>query len=67
MSEPLPIDEIKFRRNFCPQDLLNTPNDIDIGHFLEVNLSYPYNIRQKTKHFPFAPENKIIDPDDFPS
>ena len=27
--------------------------------FLEVDLSYPYNIRQKTKHFPFFPEKNL--------
>ena len=33
--------------------------------FLKVDLSYPYNKRQKTKHFPFCPENKSISRDDF--
>ena len=33
---------------------------IQILDFLEDDLRYTYIIRQKTKHFPFAPENKII-------
>ena len=33
--------------------------------FLEVDLSYPYNIRQKTKHFPSCPEKKSISKDNF--
>ena len=32
---------------------------------MEYDLSYHYKIGQKTKHFLFAPENRIIDPDDF--
>ena len=32
-------------------------------NFLEVDLSYPYNIGQKTKHFPFCLENKSISKD----
>ena len=37
---------------------LNTPNDADIGCFLEVDLKYPDDIKEKTKHFPFCPEKK---------
>ena len=33
--------------------------------FLEIDLGYPYNIRQKTERFPFAPGNKIINNGDF--
>ena len=64
MSQPLPYDDIKFE-NVCLQEILNTPDDSDIGYFLEVDLEYSYNIRQKTKHFPFCPENKSISKDDF--
>ena len=65
MSQALPYDEIKFEKDICLKEILNTPDDNDIGYFLEVDLSYPYNIRQKTKHFPFCPENKFISKDDF--
>ena len=66
MSQYLPYDEIKFEReNVCLEEILNTPDDNDKGYFLEVDLEYPHNIRQKTKHFPFAPENKSISKDDF--
>ena len=30
--------------------------------FLEIDLKYPDNIKQKTKYFPFCPENKKINP-----
>ena len=65
MSESLPYDEIKFDQNVKLEDILNTPDDSDIGYFIEVQLIYPDNIKQKTKIFPFAPENKKINPDTF--
>ena len=52
MSQPLPYDEIKFEtENICLEEILNTPDDNDIGYFLEVDLEYPYSIGQKTKRF----------------
>ena len=58
MSEPLPYDEIKFDNIVRVEDILNTPDDNDIGYFVEVNLKYPDNIKEKTKNFPFGPVNK---------
>ena len=66
MSQWLPYDNIKFEtENVCLEEILNTPDDSDIGYFLEFDLEYPHNIRQKTKIFPFVPENKTISKDDF--
>ena len=66
MSQSLPYNDIKFEtENICLEEILNTPDDSDIGYFLEVDLEYPHNIRQKTKHFPFFPENKSISKNDF--
>ena len=65
MSESLPYDKIKLDNNVNLEDILNTPDDSDIGFFVEVDLKYPDNIKQKTKNFPFAPENKKINPDNF--
>ena len=64
MSQLVPFDEIKFERNVCLKEILNTADDSDIGCFLEIDFSYPFKIRQKTKQFPFGPENRRIDPDD---
>ena len=58
MSEYLPSDEIKFDRNVKLENILNTPDDSDIGYFFEVDLTYPDNIKNKTQNFPIAPENK---------
>ena len=64
ISEPLPYDEIKFDNNVKLEDILNTPDDSDIGYFIEVDLKYPDNIKEKTRNFPFA-VNKKINCDDF--
>ena len=45
--------------------ILNTPIDADIGYFNEVDLKYPDDIKKKTKHFPFCPENKKINPNKY--
>ena len=63
MSEPLPYDEIKFDNNVELEEILNTPDDSDIGYFVEADLKYPDNIKEKTRNFPFAPMNKKINPD----
>ena len=65
MSPPLPYDEIKFEKDICINEILNTPDESDIGYFVAVDLKYPDNIRQKTKYFPFCPENKSTSKDDF--
>ena len=63
--QPLPYDEIKFDKNVNVKNILNTNIDSEIGYLVEVDFSHPEKIRQKTKHFPFAPENKKICLDDF--
>ena len=60
MSQPLLYDEIKFGQSVKLEVILNTPDDIDIGYFIEVNLKYPDNIKEKTKNFPFAPVKKKL-------
>ena len=64
MSEYLPYDENKFDRNVNLEEILNTSVDSDIGFFIEVDLKYLDNIKEKTKKFPFVPVKKIF-PDDF--
>ena len=44
---------------------MNTPDDSDIGYFVEADLKYPDNIKEKTKNLPFAPMNNKINPDNF--
>ena len=63
--EYLPYDEINFDKNVKLEDKLNTPDDSNIGYFIEVVLKYPDNIKEKTKHLPFAPVNEKFNPDGF--
>ena len=50
MSQPLPYDEIKFDNNVKLEDILNTPDDNDIGYFVEVDSNYPDNIKEKKQN-----------------
>ena len=65
MSKYLPYDEIKFDNNVKLENILNTPDDSDIGYFIEVDLRNPDKINGKTKNSPFVPESKKINPDVF--
>ena len=65
MSQYLPYDEIKFDNTVKLEDILNTPDDSDIGYFIELDLKYPNNIKEKTKNLPFCPENENSNPDKF--
>ena len=47
------------------EEISNTSDNSEIGFFIEVNLRYPDNIKEKTKKFPFCPQNKIIDKDKY--
>ena len=65
MIQPLPYDEIEMWHGH-PDLYLNNleeiinPDDCDIGYFVEDDLRYPDDIKEKTKNFPFCPENKVI-------
>ena len=65
MSQPLLYDEIKFDKNVKIEDILDTPDDSDVGYFIDVDLTYPDKEKEKTKKFPFAALNKKINPNDF--
>ena len=71
MSQFLPYDEIEMWHGHPDpymnwlEEILNKPDENDIGYFLEADLTYPDDIKEKTKHFPFCPENRKIDPDKY--
>ena len=71
MSQFLPYDEIEMWHGHPDkywkwlEEILNTPDDSEIGYILEIDLKYPDNIKQKTKYFPFCPENKKINPNKY--
>ena len=66
MSQLLPYDEIQMWHGHFDlymnwfQKILFTPDDSDIGYFVEVDLRYSDNIIEKTRNFPFCPENRVI-------
>ena len=71
MPQMLPYDKIEMWHGHPDlyrkwlKEILNTPDDNEIGYFLYVDLKYLDNLREKTKNFPFCPENKKIDPDKY--
>ena len=60
MSQMLPYNEIKFEKDVCLEEILNTPEDSELGYILEVDLKYPDDIKEKTKNFAFALVNKKV-------
>ena len=65
MCESLPYDAIKFDKNFKSEEILNAPHDSDIGCFVEVDIKYLDEIKEKTKFFEFCPEKRISPQDKF--
>ena len=42
------------------EEVLDAPDENDVGFFVDVDSKYLDQTKQKSKIFPFAPENKII-------
>ena len=72
MSQYLPIGEFE-KLNFpeeyeleqIVEDLLQIPDDNENGFFIECDLEYPAEIKEKTKNFPFCPYQRKADPNLF--
>ena len=41
--------------NEIKEDILNTPDDNEYGYFVECDLEYPAEIKEKTENFPLCP------------
>ena len=65
MSQILPHDEIEFDNNVELEDILDTTDYNDTGYFVEVDVKYSDNIKEKTKEFPFCAENRKVNSTDF--
>ena len=72
MSQYLPTSE--FEKLQLPEeyileqiveDLLQIPDDNEFGYFIECDLEYPVEIKEKTKNFPFCPYQTKADPNLF--
>ena len=44
------------------EDILNTPHDNEYEYFIECDLEYPAEIKEKTENFPFCPYQTKADP-----
>ena len=47
------------------EDFLQVPDNNENGYFIECDLEYPAEIKEKTKNFPFCPYQTKADPDLF--
>ena len=56
--------EIKVTRS-CLKTILRTPDNDEHGFLIECDLEYPSSIYEKIKQFPFLPEKKTINVEDF--
>ena len=78
MSQYLPTGDFKKMRscheamqsdsalmNEITEDILNTPDDNEFGYFIECDLEYPAEIKEKTENFPLCPYQTKADPNLF--
>ena len=40
------------------KEILNSPDDNDVGYFVKIGSKYSDEIKEKTENFPCAPEKK---------
>ena len=65
MSEPQPCGGFNWLNeeqvnNF---DVMQVPDDSEIGYILEVDLEYPQELHEKHNDYPLAPEALNVTPD----
>ena len=76
MSQYLPTGHFKKMQSFkcdvdellieeIKEDILNTPDDNEFGYFIECDLEYPAEIKEKTENFPLCPYQTKADPELF--
>ena len=67
--ELLPLNPCNYTDNYnleqLVEDLLQIPDDNEYGFFIECDLEYPAEIKEKTKNFPFCPYQTKADPNLF--
>lgn len=59
MSLPLPSSNFKWVEDIYSIDILNVPDDNEIGYVIEVDISYPKNLHDKHKDLPLCPEHLV--------
>ena len=63
--EILPLNPCNYILEQLVEDLLQIPDDNEYGFFIECDLLYPAEIKEKTKNFPFCPYQTKADPNLF--
>ena len=67
--EILPLNRCNYTENYnlkqLVEDLLQIPDDSEYGFFIESDLEYPAENKEKTKNFPFCPYQTKADPNLF--
>ena len=66
--EILPLNPCNYTDNYNLEqleDLLQIHDDNEYGFFIECDLEYPVEIKEKTKNFPFGPYQTKADPNLF--
>ena len=54
MVQPLPYKDLKFEET-CPETfrtILETPDDVDVGYFVEADLEFPPETHERLKQCP---------------
>ncbi|KAK5648123.1 hypothetical protein RI129_003015 [Pyrocoelia pectoralis] len=61
MSEFLPFGEFSFvdETNFASLDIINHPNNSEIGYILDCDLDYPLELHESHSDLPLAPEHMV--------
>ena len=75
MSQYLPTGDLKKIKFGCEhdsvlmneikEDILSTPDDNEYGYFIECDLEYPVEIKEKTENIPLCPYQTKADPNLF--
>ncbi|XP_031342987.1 uncharacterized protein LOC116180481 [Photinus pyralis] len=59
MCNFLPFGEFSFVEDIENLDILNHPDDADVGYIVDCDLDYPSELHESDSDFPMAPEHMI--------
>ena len=57
----LPIADYILRSDIPLSEILNTPDDVKVGYFVEVDVSYPSHLHDDHRDFPLAPTEDFVE------
>ena len=65
MSQYLPYKDIRFKNDVNIVETLETDDCAETGYFVEVDLHYPNELKEKSKNFRLYPVNQKANINDF--